>query len=60
MSGWRRAGPWRSGVHYSQVCGAATAKADEHVRVARRQDPRIKKKLRMMGSDNVFIAGNGV
>src|SRR5437867_1097848 len=31
--GWRRAGPWRSGRRYSQVRGAATAKASEHVRV---------------------------
>src|SRR5437667_8325374 len=39
-SGWRRMGPWRSGRTYSRVCGAATAKGSEHVRVIRRQDPR--------------------
>src|SRR5437899_7213521 len=33
FGGWRRAGPWRSGARYSRVCGAATAKAGEHVRV---------------------------
>jgi len=32
-------GPWRSGMTYSRVCGAATAKGHEHVRVIRRQDP---------------------
>src|SRR6266568_9582204 len=37
--GWRRAGPWRSGMACSRVCGAATAKGHEHVRVTRRQDP---------------------
>src|SRR3989442_6375379 len=39
LSGWCRAGPWRSGMAYSRVIGAATAKGSEHVRVARRQDP---------------------
>src|SRR5256714_13727605 len=34
-------GPWRSGMAYSRVCGAATAKGDEHVRVIRRQDPLL-------------------
>jgi Domain of unknown function (DUF4288) len=38
-SGWRRMGPGRSGRVYSRVCGAATAKGSEHVRVMRRQDP---------------------
>src|SRR5206468_1350249 len=33
--GWRRMGPWRSGMAYSRVCGAATAKGHEHVRVIR-------------------------
>src|SRR3989442_14895554 len=33
-------GPGRSGRAYSRVCGAATAKGSEHVRVRRRQDPR--------------------
>src|SRR2546426_7459420 len=35
LGGWCRAGPWRSGGRYSRVIGAATAKAPEHVRVAR-------------------------
>src|SRR5438128_9345866 len=53
ISGWRRAGPWRSGRAYSRVCGAATAfrpvafrratGTPSHVRVARRQDPRFRK-----------------
>ena len=38
-SGWRRVGPGRSGVAYRRVCGAATPKRHEHVRVTRRQDP---------------------
>ena len=42
-SGWRRMGPGRSGRAYSRVCGAATAKGSEHVRVMRRQDPRQRK-----------------
>src|SRR2546422_11283052 len=33
LSGWRRAGPWRSGRACSRVRGAATAKGYEHVRV---------------------------
>src|SRR5207249_3011113 len=37
--GWRRMGPWRSGVACSRVYGAATAKRREHVWVMRRQDP---------------------
>ena len=37
--GWCRMGPWRSGRAYSRVCGAATAKGSEHVRVMRRQVP---------------------
>src|SRR6266571_7898083 len=40
-SGWCRAGPWRSGMAYSRVIGAATAKGSEHVRVVRRQDPLL-------------------
>src|SRR2546428_11469375 len=35
-------GPGRSGRAYSRVCGAATAKGSEHVRVMRRQDPLLK------------------
>src|SRR6266496_3945641 len=44
-SGWRRMGPGRSGRAYSRVCGAATAKGSEHVRVMRRQDPRLSEHL---------------
>ena len=40
--GWRRVGPWRSGRACSRVCGAATAKRPEHVRVTRRQDPLLE------------------
>src|SRR2546425_12913437 len=45
LSGWRRVGPWRSGRAYSRVCGAATAKGSEHVRVMRRQAPLFVKPL---------------
>src|SRR5438093_1379719 len=45
LRGWRRMGPGRSGRAYSRVCGAATAKGSEHVRVIQRQDPRLPKHL---------------
>src|SRR5947208_15271698 len=42
-------GPGRSGRAYSRVCGAATAKGSEHVRVMRRQDPRLSDPKELFG-----------
>src|SRR5205807_4564887 len=51
--GWRRMGPGRSRRAYSRVRGAATAKGSEHVRVMRRQDPRLNS---YTGHDSSFHA----
>src|SRR5207253_10897909 len=49
--GWCRMGPRRSGVAYSRVCGASTAKRREHVWVMRRHDPRKEQWVPRLLSD---------